>query len=98
MKSHWLIVNRIIGMFLCVMLASCASNGKYPNPPKVEIVKVPVNVSCVGVLPIKPKLMTDAELTSLKDKPGSFVYALHIDRLQRDAYMAELEAVIEGCK
>lgn len=78
------------------LLTACNPRQVLPDPPKIELVKVPVRVECVGKLPIKPILITDAELSALK--PGAFVTALHIDRLQRDAYMAELEAVIEGCK
>lgn len=64
-------------------------------PPKVQEVKIPVIVPCVWFTPVKPNLISDAELVKLDD--GNFVTALHLDRLQRRGYEAELEAVLAGC-
>lgn len=64
-------------------------------PPKVQEVSIPVIVACVKYTPVKPILISDADLMKLDD--GNFVTALHLDRLQRQSYEAELEAVIAGC-
>lgn len=58
-------------------------------------VKIPVAVSCVKFIPKKPVFTTDAELAKIKD--GNFVTALHLDRLKRQSYEAELEAILAGC-
>lgn len=86
----------IILLALTIFLCSCSLTPKMPDPPKIVEVKVIVPVNCLGPLPTKPDLISDASLILLQ--PGSFVTALHIDRLKRDMYMAELEAGIEGCK
>lgn len=64
-------------------------------PPKVQEVKIPVIVPCVFFTPVKPSLISDAELFIMLD--GHFVTALHLDRLKRQSYEAELEAVIAAC-
>ena len=64
-------------------------------PPKVQEVKIPIIVPCVKYSPVKPNLITDAELLKMID--GNFVTALHLDRLKRQSYEAELEAVLAGC-
>lgn len=88
-------LNWCIGILflLTIFLTSCAIT---PKPPQVVEVKIPVIVKCIENLPVKPAFKKDAELLLLNN--AQFVTALHIDRLQRDAYIAELEAVIEGCK
>ncbi len=79
-------------IILCAMLSSCASL----LPVKTLEVKVPVAVPCVQAMPEKPYFITDDELLAY-DK-GNFITALHVDRLQRQSYEAELEAVLAGCK
>ena len=64
-------------------------------PPKVQEIQIPVIIPCVKYSPVKPNLISDADLRKLDD--GNFVTALHLDRLQRQSYEAELEAVIAGC-
>jgi hypothetical protein len=87
---------RLIILALTICFCSCSLTPKIPDPPQIVEVKVSVPVNCLGPLPIKPDLISDASLVLLN--PGSFVTALHIDRLMRDMYMAELEVAIEGCK
>lgn len=77
-----------------IWLAGCSI--LQPKPPEVITVKVPVQVKCLGEVPEKPNLITDAQLVAL-DAP-SFINAIHIDRLTRDIYEAKLEAVVEGCR
>lgn len=85
----------IILLVSAICLCSCSLTPKIPDPPQIVEVKVSVPVNCLGPLPNKPYFLKDAELTMLQ--PSQFVTALHIDRLMRDMYMAELEAAIEGC-
>ncbi|WP_137719363.1 hypothetical protein [Methylobacillus flagellatus] len=61
----------------------------------MQRVEIPVPVSCIDQIPARPQLITDAELMELQ--PGQFVTALHVDRLKRDGYQANLEALLEGC-
>jgi PBP1b-binding outer membrane lipoprotein LpoB len=63
--------------------------------PKVQTVNIPVIQPCVLFAPVKPSLISDAELLKMID--GNFVTALHLDRLKRQSYEAELEAIISGC-
>lgn len=81
---------------LLAILSGCSFTKTIPDPPKVIEVKVEVPVKCLGPLPEKPDFITDAVLIMLT--PGAFVTELHIDRLKRDMYMAQVEAAIEGCK
>lgn len=75
----------------CLLLTSCATL----FPPKTIEVKIPVIVSCIKILPAKPDFITDEVLSEYTQ--GNFVTALHIDRLKRQSYEAELEAVLSGC-
>jgi tetrahydromethanopterin S-methyltransferase subunit C len=75
--------------FLVLLLAACGG-----IPEKVVEVKIPVPVSCVTNI-VKPNFITEAQLKEMQ--AGNFVTALHIDRLKRISYIAELEAVISAC-
>lgn len=86
----------IILLAIAFWLSGCSFTKTIPDPPKVIEVKVEVPVQCLGPLPEKPDFITDAVLIMLS--PGAFVTELHIDRLKRDMYMAQVEAAIEGCK
>jgi hypothetical protein len=81
-------------LLVCIVciLAGCES---IPVAPIVTEVKIPVQVKCLGDVPIKPKLITDAELVKLDY--AQFVTALHKDRLERDIYEIQLESAIAGC-
>lgn len=81
-------------LLLPLLLIGCATTTL--KPPTIIEVKVPVIISCIKKLPLKPQFKKDAELVAMGN--AEFVTALHIDRLLRDAYIAELEAVVEGCK
>lgn len=88
-------------MIMMLVLAQLLTTGCFLSevkepPPRVVEVKVPVIVDCLGKLPEKPKFIKDAELILLNR--AAFVTALHIDRLERDMYMAQLEVAIEGCR
>lgn len=64
-------------------------------PTKIQKVSVPFPIPCVQQLPTKPQLISDAELLQLTG--GSFVYALHADRLKRIGYTDELESILTAC-
>lgn len=81
---------------LAICLTACEILPERPEPPRTIEVKVATPVQCLGPLPTKPDLIKDAALILLL--PGAYVDALFYDRLDRDIYMAELEAAIEGCK
>ena len=79
-----------------LLLAGCgATRPADPPAPIVTEVRIPVRVECIEEVPKRPDLVTDEELLQLDD--GDFVTALHIDRLRRDGYEAQLEAAVEGC-
>jgi hypothetical protein len=78
-------------IILLLMLTSCATL----NPPKSIEVDIPVAVSCVSHIPDKPNFISDEVLLTYTQ--GNFVTALHVDRLERQSYEAELEAVLAGC-
>lgn len=67
-------------------------SGSPLNPIEV---KVPIAIPCFSKLPDKPDLITDNELKKLNS--SSFVSALHVDRLERQGYELELEAVLNAC-
>lgn len=75
---------------LLPLLAGCVGNPVIPTE-----VRVPVQVSCVAEQPKKPLMLTDAELQALDD--FKLPIALTLDRRVRQAYEAELEAVLAGC-
>ncbi len=60
-----------------------------------ERVSVPIPVGCVKERPQRPPLVTDAELAVMSD--GQFVLALGRDRVLRQGYEGELEAVVDAC-
>jgi hypothetical protein len=77
---------------LVALLAGCST---IPQPPEVANVAVPV--SCVPAdPPVRPQIYPDAELAGMDD--FRFVLALrwNADRLLE--YVAELEAVLKGCR
>jgi PBP1b-binding outer membrane lipoprotein LpoB len=77
---------------LVLLLSGCA----LVSPPKVVQVKIPVMVSCIQSMPTKPSFITDVELIKMIE--GNFVTALHIDRMKRQSYEAELEAILTACQ
>jgi hypothetical protein len=76
-----------------VGLAGCSSLFHQP-PPTVSI---PVPVPCVRPddKPKRPALVTQAELDGYTDY--QYVLGLERHRVQSEPYIAELEAVVEGC-
>jgi hypothetical protein len=77
----------------CVFLAGCATSSI--EVPKE--VKVPVPVACIepAARPVRPQLRTEPDLM-LMDR-GRRTLALFVEWLQQQLYIAELEAVVEGC-
>lgn len=75
-----------------LVLAGCASG---PPPLPVEI-RVPVATPCIAEPPARPELLTDGALAALDDY--RLVLELARDRRLRQGYIAELEAVVAGCR
>jgi hypothetical protein len=72
---------------LGVFLAGCSTIPKAP-----ETVQVPVYVSCVGDRPTPPE-----KAIPKNDSVSEQVRAMLIDNARMKAYIAELNAVIDGC-
>lgn len=89
-------IKNMMMIFAVICLTACVGLPQRPEPPRTIEVKTKVPVQCLGPLPTKPDLIKDAALILLL--PGAYVDALFYDRLDRDIYIAELEAAIEGCK
>jgi len=88
-----MLVKRVAGNILCpVLLAGCASG---PPPLPVEV-RVPIAVPCIAETPARPELLTDRDLAALPDY--HLVLELARDRRLRQGYIAELEAVVAGCR
>lgn len=73
-------------------LAGCASG---PPPLPVEV-RVPVATPCITEALARPDLLTDGALAALDDY--RLVLELARDRRRRQGYIAELEAVLAGCR
>ena len=74
------------------LLSGCA--GLAPVPKEALI---PVATPCLiaADVPQRPDLATDAQLFAMSD--AAFVFALTKDRLERQGYEGQLEAVIQAC-
>ncbi|MBU3895404.1 hypothetical protein KH388_22185 [Serratia rubidaea] len=86
-------VNGVLAASVAV-LAGCAAPPPMTGVKTVEV-KVPVAVSCVASLPAKPAFKTDAQL-----QEGSSYQVFNnllADRLARERYILQLEAVLSGC-
>ncbi|MCU7064908.1 hypothetical protein K7R09_24205 [Serratia ureilytica] len=88
-------VNGVLAASAVVVLVGCAA------PPPVTVVKtvevkVPVAVSCVTTLPVKPAFKTEEQLK--RESDYQVVNDLLADRLTRQGYELELEAVLSGCQ
>lgn len=84
---------RIMFIFSCfVYMTGCATN--QPKPPFVEI-KIPVRISCVESVPVKPAFKSEAELKAMND--NRLANTLLFERITGQIYMGELEAVVAGC-
>jgi len=73
-----------------LLLAGCQS-----LPPAPTEVRVPVAVPCLDKMPDRPEFATDAQLASMDDY--RFVLALAKDRLERQGYIATIEAIMQAC-
>jgi len=88
-------VRRTIGLAAVLTLAGCAHA---PEPAvQVQRIEVPVPVKC-AVAVDRPTLADTAE--ALMAAPDIFALARLImaGRIQRDAYIAKLEAAASGCR
>jgi hypothetical protein len=72
---------------LPILLIGCST---IPKPP--ETVHVPVYVSCVGERPTPPE-----KAIPKNDSVSEQVRAMLIDNARLEAYVARLEAVVDGC-
>jgi hypothetical protein len=79
-------VNKLL-VTLPIFLIGCST---IPKPP--ETVQVPVYVSCVGERPAPPE-----KAIPKNDSVSEQVRAMLIDNARMKAYIAELNAVIDGC-
>jgi hypothetical protein len=70
-----------------VLMAGCAC--------KPVTVQVKVAVPCIETVPVRPALVTDAELATMGE--GQMVLALDAHRIIVMLYVAELETVVHGC-
>lgn len=82
--------------FAPIWLAASLAAGCAADPPLPREVKVPVPVPCITQVPARPDLQPDAWLAELDDY--QLVLELARDRRLRQAYQAELEAAIAGCR
>jgi hypothetical protein len=78
---------------MCVVAVSIAGCSNLPSVP--DIVRVPVPVPCLDSAPVRPALLSDAELLALDD--FELIVSLAKDRRQRQGYEATLEAAVAGC-
>ncbi|AYM76888.1 hypothetical protein D9M09_14580 [Janthinobacterium agaricidamnosum] len=78
-------------IILAVVLAGCGS-----APPAPQRVEVPVMVSCIGAVPVRPGFEFDQLVPSASD--GEIVLALARDWPRARKYEVELEAVVAGCR
>jgi hypothetical protein len=72
---------------LSILLVGCSTIPKAP-----ETVQVPVYVSCVGERPTPPE-----KAIPKNDSVSEQVRAMLIDKARLEAYVAKLEAVVDGC-
>jgi hypothetical protein len=72
---------------LIAALSGCTTMPKVP-----ETVQIPVYVSCVGERPKPPE-----KAIPRNDSVSEQVRAMLIDKARLEAYVAELEAVVDGC-
>lgn len=72
---------------LSILLVGCSTIPKAP-----ETVQVPVYVSCVGERPTPPE-----KAIPLNDSVSEQVRAMLIDKARLEAYVAKLEAIVDGC-
>lgn len=79
---------RALIISLCGILVGCGT-----QLPKV--VEVPVAVPCVKEKPVRPALVTDADLMGMSDY--RMALALRQHHILSGGYIAELEAVVDGC-
>jgi hypothetical protein len=77
----------VVSLLICALLTGCPT-----IPQKPVTVYVPTYVSCVGERPTKP----DAAIPR-NDSVSEQVRALLIDMERMRGYVAELEAIVDGC-
>lgn len=64
--------------------------------PRLQEVPVPTPCLPAGVAPAPPELVADSAMKLMPD--GDLVLALDVNRLRLQAYVAQLEAALAGCR
>lgn len=85
---------RVVAALTLTLFALCSCSSR-PAKPEVQIVKVPVAVKCIESAPVKP--LFEVTLLRSEDDLDRAAKSYMIERRQRIAYEAELEALIVGC-
>jgi hypothetical protein len=82
------VLKKIAAGFVIIVAALCASACATTQ-------QVPVAVSCVHDRPARPAFRTDNDILTLGDYDA--ILALRAERLKAQAYIGELEDVVEVC-
>lgn len=77
----------------CAALTGCASTGV--EIPREVRVQVPIPCIAPADRPERPAFLSDGDILVLDSYRAT--WALWGDRLERQAYEARLEAIVEGC-
>lgn len=85
---------RVLVVVIALALAGCGSAGKLP--PRTIEVRVPVATKCTPDIDPKPTYATEA--VDLSADLFELVKALLIERDQRTAREAELQAAVDACR
>ncbi len=85
---------RVVAALMLTLFALCSCSLR-PVKPEVQIVKVPVAVKCIESAPVKP--VFEVSLLRSDDDLDKAAKSYMIERHQRIAYEAELEALVSGC-
>lgn len=78
-------------LLVSLLFAGCASGPQIPKE-----IRVPIATPCIDQAPVKPSMLSDAELLALDDY--ALVIALARDRRVRQGWEAVLEAAVAGCR
>jgi hypothetical protein len=86
LKTLWCI-------FASILISGC--NATLPSAPTEALIPVATPCLTAADVPPRPELVSDKELLGMAD--AAFVFALAKDRLERQGYEGQLEAVIQAC-
>jgi len=76
---------------LVLLLAGCSSMPKVP-----DTVYIPVTKSCISQQSVKPDFVSHEVLRSLAD--DKLIKQAGLELFKYEAYTAELEAILKGCR